>query len=394
MAHAFSGRLSGRHQIKDTEQVATKPRKKPAMRKAVSVLKQNLPINTSTVKIESNLFGQLEFCVMNGDDEFSKTDLEMLLHQHGATTTQHPTHNTFAAIASREVVKVKNLIQQGNVDIIKTKWLLECVGQEVLVTLEPRYMIYSKPETRAIFGNDIDCHGDSYTVNTTVHLLREVFLQMDTKLEEDSKKLLLLKQAEVEKNNLCPLDHRGGGGRGGGGGQGNPSSQGKSNRKRKKEEQEEREGAGDPERNELPIPYKKRKLNCHKLEDKYFSCAFWSIFKNCNVYLDLYDPVNTANEIPQSCLEITRKILEFYSATVQPQIDHQTTHIIVEPTESPRLEQIKEVLMRISQGHPTYKRPFVVARTWVNESILNRDDLDERDFVVDVMDGCHPQGKL
>lgn len=89
---------------------------------------------------------------MNGDNEISKEELELLLYQHGATLTQHPTKNTFAAIASREgnpfsllrsansvlVIKVANLMKQGTVDIIKSKWVLECVTQEALVTLEPR----------------------------------------------------------------------------------------------------------------------------------------------------------------------------------------------------------------------------------------------------------------
>jgi hypothetical protein len=43
------------------------------------------------------------------------------------------------------VVKVRNLIKQGNVDIIKTKWVLDCVGQEALVTLEPRYFFSVAP---------------------------------------------------------------------------------------------------------------------------------------------------------------------------------------------------------------------------------------------------------
>lgn len=70
--------------------------------KTVSVMRHFLPVDTTLSKVETNLFGQLEFCVMNGDNDSSKEDIEMLLYQHGATLTQHPTKNTFAAIASRE----------------------------------------------------------------------------------------------------------------------------------------------------------------------------------------------------------------------------------------------------------------------------------------------------
>jgi hypothetical protein len=35
-------------------------------------------------------------------------------------------------------------------------------------------MIFAKPETRAIFENEVDKYGDSYTTDTTVPILREV----------------------------------------------------------------------------------------------------------------------------------------------------------------------------------------------------------------------------
>jgi hypothetical protein len=37
-----------------------------------------------------------------------------------------------------------------------------------------RYMIYAKPETRTKFETEMDKYGDSYTLDTTVPILREV----------------------------------------------------------------------------------------------------------------------------------------------------------------------------------------------------------------------------
>ncbi len=76
-------------------------------------------------------------------------------------------------------LKVQNLISRELFDVVHYKWLLECVQKESLVALEPRLMIYAKPETQAVFENDIDKFGDSYTHDTTVPLLREVFQHMD-----------------------------------------------------------------------------------------------------------------------------------------------------------------------------------------------------------------------
>jgi len=116
---------------------------------------------------------------MNGDDTISKRDLETFIHKHGGTSVQYPTRDTFCVIAAREALKVRNLITKGDVDIIHYKWLSDCVQKEALISLEPRYMIYTKPETKAVFLHDIDKYGDSYTADTSVSLLREIFDQVE-----------------------------------------------------------------------------------------------------------------------------------------------------------------------------------------------------------------------
>jgi hypothetical protein len=71
-------------------------------------------------------------------------------------------------------VKVANLKAAGQFDIIHFDWLLDCIKREIIANLEPRYMIYTKPETQEKFKNEIDVYGDSFATDTTPELLQQV----------------------------------------------------------------------------------------------------------------------------------------------------------------------------------------------------------------------------
>jgi DNA ligase-4 len=163
----------------DGPTTGTGKRKQIAPRRTWAVLKHFQPVDPSAVEVKGDLFANLEFCVMNGDQQQTKSALELMIHSYKGSTVQYPTINTFCVIAARETLKVQNLISREMYDVVHYKWLLECVQKESLVALEPRLMIYAKPETQAVFENDIDKFGDSYTHDTTVPLLREVFQHMD-----------------------------------------------------------------------------------------------------------------------------------------------------------------------------------------------------------------------
>jgi len=45
-------------------------------------------------------------------------------------------------------------------------------------------MIHASPSTQAVFQNDIDAFGDSFTADTTVENLRELFKEMAKKDKE------------------------------------------------------------------------------------------------------------------------------------------------------------------------------------------------------------------
>lgn len=94
-------------------------------------------------------------------------------------------------------LKVKNIIQFGQLDVIHPKWIFDCIERGEIIDLEPRYMLYIKPETQAIFYNEIDIFGDSYTTESNADSLKDLINRMHRKIPHsaalDQKPGLVLK---------------------------------------------------------------------------------------------------------------------------------------------------------------------------------------------------------
>eukprot|EP01124_Arcella_intermedia_P024176 TRINITY_DN4012_c0_g1_i3.p1 TRINITY_DN4012_c0_g1~~TRINITY_DN4012_c0_g1_i3.p1 ORF type:complete len:941 (-),score=258.52 TRINITY_DN4012_c0_g1_i3:49-2478(-) len=330
MSKIFEGRLTKRNfNEKEKNENEVKEKKKRIIPKKLYAVASNFKAaDTSNIKVEREIFGQMEFCVMNGDNDFSKEELEILIHQYGGSTTQYPTKDTYAVIAAKETLKVKNIQQKGDIDIIKTKWILDCIGRESLVSLEPRYMIHTSPKTQSVFENDIDQFGDSFTTMSTVESLRELFKNIS---DNEHKKMQNSQQSIQE---------------------------------------------------ELSPPPKKQKIEVKELTQHYLKKPFWSIFYDHVFYLDRYDPVGSGTLIPYSSLELCEKILTFYDAEMSPQLTSRVTHIIIDTNEQNN-ERYKQIL-EWKSNLPKSKRVFVVYASWVLESAMKRNDLDELDFQVDL----------
>jgi hypothetical protein len=76
--------------------------------------------------------------------------------------------------ANEPVVKVNNIIQRGQYDVVHYNWILDCVAESTYLPLEPKYMIYMTIETKRKFLKESDRFGDNFSNNATVKSLREV----------------------------------------------------------------------------------------------------------------------------------------------------------------------------------------------------------------------------
>lgn len=105
IAESFGGRYAKRKytDVPDQEKKEKKRKTVPVQKKTPrSVVQYFRPTDTTGISVDDSLFDGLEFCVMNGDDEFSKAQIELLLYQHGGGRVQTPTASTHYVIAAKK----------------------------------------------------------------------------------------------------------------------------------------------------------------------------------------------------------------------------------------------------------------------------------------------------
>lgn len=177
-----SGKLASRHfQIQDGQPEAKKRRKiAPKHKKAVGIIDHFRSQDLSAVVKETDMFEDVEFCVINGSEDLSKAELEKGVARCGGVIVQNPGKDTYCIIAGVENMRVKNLISSDQHDIVWASWLLECLDQKQVVPWQPRHMIHMSPTTREHFAQEYDTHGDSFFVDTDAQQLGEVFSRIPT----------------------------------------------------------------------------------------------------------------------------------------------------------------------------------------------------------------------
>ncbi|KAG5262088.1 hypothetical protein AALO_G00292080 [Alosa alosa] len=177
-----SGKLASRHFHIQEGQPDAKKRKKivPKPKKQVGIIDHFRSQDLSAISKETDMFEDVEFCVINGTEEHSKAELERGVARCGGIIVQNPGKDTYCIIAGVENMRVKNLISSDQHDVVWASWLLECLDQKQVVPWQPRHMIHMSPSTREHFAQEYDAYGDSYFVDTDTQQLREVFSRIST----------------------------------------------------------------------------------------------------------------------------------------------------------------------------------------------------------------------
>ncbi|KAM6945810.1 DNA ligase 4 [Aplochiton taeniatus] len=173
-----SGKLASRHLRLhgDGDEPDRKKRKMPAKpKKVVGVIDHFKPQDLSGVAKETDIFEDVEFCILNGSMEHPKAELEKGVARCGGFVVQNPGCDTYCVIAGVENVRVKNLIHADQHDVVWASWLARCLQQRRLEAWQPRDMIHTSPSTRDHFAREYDRYGDSYYADTDEQELREVF---------------------------------------------------------------------------------------------------------------------------------------------------------------------------------------------------------------------------
>ncbi|XP_005997060.1 DNA ligase 4 [Latimeria chalumnae] len=179
-----SGKLASKHVDVDDVEPGKKRKIMPKVKKVIGIMEQFKAQDLSNVSKVSNIFEDVEFCVINGNNEHSKTELEKGIAECGGLVVQNPGPETYCAIAGTENVRVKNITSSNKHDVVKVEWLLDCLKKREFVPWQPCHMIHMSPSTEQHFACEYDRYGDSFYADTAEHQLKEVFLRISkTKLK-------------------------------------------------------------------------------------------------------------------------------------------------------------------------------------------------------------------
>ncbi|KAM8975377.1 DNA ligase 4 [Pelodytes ibericus] len=173
-----SGKLASKHLDIDEQPQEKKRKTAPKLRKIIGVVSHLQAPDLTNIHKQSTMFEEVEFCVMSGTDEHSKTDLETKIASCGGIVVQNPGQDTYCVIAGSTNVRVKNIISSDKHDVVRATWLLECFENKTFVPWQPHHMIHMCPSTKEHFACEYDTYGDSYIVDTNVTQLKDVFKRM------------------------------------------------------------------------------------------------------------------------------------------------------------------------------------------------------------------------
>ncbi|GAB1320347.1 DNA ligase (ATP) [Madurella fahalii] len=138
-------------------------------------------------KKRSDLFQGLDFCVLSEvlkPKKMSKPDLERLLKQNGGRIHQTVDKGSgMIILADKNVVKVASLKKAGDADIVRPKWVFDCLeqsgGEGYLIPFEQAHLFHATKEMMRVAEESTDQYGDSYARDVGVEELREILDGMD-----------------------------------------------------------------------------------------------------------------------------------------------------------------------------------------------------------------------
>ncbi|KAG6034623.1 hypothetical protein E4U41_006469 [Claviceps citrina] len=134
---------------------------------------------------KSKVFGGLEFCVLSESlkpYKKTKAQLEAIIRENGGAVSQRALPaSRMILVADKKVVKVASLIKGGGANIIRPRWIRDCVEQEgsaFLLPYEKDHLLHATEEMAALAAENTDMHGDSFARDVSVEELRRILVDM------------------------------------------------------------------------------------------------------------------------------------------------------------------------------------------------------------------------
>lgn len=288
------------------------------------------------------------------DKDKIKKDLEEKIYTNGGSRVQGGKEDldNFLIVADHITQRVKNHIDTGKYDIIKSSYILDSIEKKKKLPLYPKYMIFYKEDTKLESQKYADEFGDSYTEDVTdddvkyvifslfkFKLLNNFISQLDTSLFLEEYRPGDVLNVRV-KFNIC----------------------------------------------------------ASSIQERYLAEPLPSlIFSRCIFYLDVYEKIVVDSNFIRSeymrCMNVeqvalcyseshnvSKKVLTGStfsvtpfkilnrSGTIMDRICDKVSHIIV-PRDAP-LDKVQTLNELLNYSQSSYsKRPYLVSQDWIDESI-------------------------
>ncbi|KAK3996048.1 hypothetical protein QBC44DRAFT_319059 [Cladorrhinum sp. PSN332] len=149
------------------------------------------PETLDVKKPRGQLFDGLDFVVLSEavkPKKMSKPDLERLIKENGGRIHQKvdKREEGMIILADKNVVRVASLKKAGDVDIVRPKWVFDCLeqsgapgGQGYLLPFEEGHLFSATEEMQRLAEENVDDFGDSYARDVKVDELREILDGME-----------------------------------------------------------------------------------------------------------------------------------------------------------------------------------------------------------------------
>jgi DNA ligase-4 len=136
--------------------------------------------DTTYVNKISNLFQGFQFLILLLDDSVTlnstmKQNLEYLIVEHGGEKVQNYLSSVTHIIGNKFDLRAQNILKLHDVNIIKSKWVEDCVKNKKIMKISPKYLTYANKETKEIFSSTIDKYGDSFYEEIDIQTLEGIF---------------------------------------------------------------------------------------------------------------------------------------------------------------------------------------------------------------------------
>jgi len=136
--------------------------------------------DTTYVNKISNLFQGFQFLILLLDDSVTlnstmKQNLEYLIVEHGGEKVQNYLSSVTHIISNKFDLRAQNILKLHDVNIIKSKWVEDCVKNKKIMKISPKYLTYANKETKEIFSSTIDKYGDSFYEEVDIQTLEGIF---------------------------------------------------------------------------------------------------------------------------------------------------------------------------------------------------------------------------